>query len=645
MPKRPDRWAHALFAFALLLAVAAVTGALLAGLDREAVLSTYLLTNTAIGLSAAPCGLLIARARPENPIGWLFLVAGVAPLLTAAATPGVLYGAAHGWPPLVLRLLVTTYLFAWSWGVFCCLFLVLQLFPSGTPLTPRWCWLVRLTVANALLGNLFVGPTPELGASSLLLAPWWQLTETVASVLTMVILVLSVASLVLRFVRGGATVRRQLLWLLVAVIAVIVVNAPIWFSLPVGAEVFLLLSFPLIPLAVTIAVLRHDLYDVRAVLSRLLVYVLLTAGVIAAYVGTVAVLDRVLRGAGAPVLATLAIALAFGAVRSRLQRVVDRAVYGVGRDPVAAMSAVGRRLAGDDLRGVVEALREALRLPYAALEGRDGSTVASGDPGGPTATWPLVHRDEPVGALVLSPRRGERRLSRADAAVIDLVAAPLALGVHALALTEDLRASRERVIDAAEEERGRLRRELHDSLGPVLTGAALKADGIALAVAARPGQAETLALELADQLRQSVAAVRQIVYGLRPAALDELGLAAALRREATQLASVRVTVDAPEPLAALPPSVEVAAYRIATEALTNVVRHSDATRVALRLAVDGSTLTVTVTDDGRATGAWTPGVGLASMSARASEVGGACQAGPTGHGGRVVAVLPVTAVR
>jgi two-component system, NarL family, sensor kinase len=215
--------------------------------------------------------------------------------------------------------------------------------------------------------------------------------------------------------------------------------------------------------------------------------------------------------------------LAFNPVRVRLQRLVDRAVYGTRRDPVAAVSAVGQRLAGDDLGGVADALRESLRLSYVAVETADGSMIESGKRTATSQNWSLDYDGKKVGNLVVCPRQGERRLSRADQKVIDLLAAPLAIVMHAQILTEDLKASRERVIDAAEEERTRLRRELHDSLGPLLTGAAFKADSIALAAQNRPERAESLAIDLADQLRQSVEAVRQLAYGLRPAALDELG--------------------------------------------------------------------------------------------------------------------------
>jgi two-component system NarL family sensor kinase len=645
MPKRLTILAYALFGFAIVLAGVAVVGALVFNLDRETLWSSYLITNTAIGLSAAPCGLLIARAKPDNPIGWLFLIMGIAPLLTAATAPLMIYGAAHDWPQFALRLLVTIYMFSWSWGIFCCLPLILQLFPTGKPLSRRWAVLCWLTVANAALGNMFVGPTPEYGASSFLVAPWWAVTEGISAQVAQPVVLASVASLVVRFIRGTETVRQQVLWLLVAVILVILINAPTWFTMPSGQTIVLLLSFPLIPAAVTVAVLRHGLYDVRIVLSRVVVYAVLTAGVIAIYVGLVAVLDRVLRGIGAPVIAALAIALAFNPVRVRLQRLVDRAVYGTRRDPVAAVSAVGQRLAGDDLGGVADALRESLRLSYVAVERKDASIVESGEQAATLQTWPLSYDAEPLGRLFVGPRHGERQLSRSDQKIIDLVATPLAIVLHAQALTEDLKVSRERVIDAAEEERNRLRRELHDSLGPLLTGAAFKADGIALAAQSRPERAESLAIELADQLRQSVEGVRQLAYGLRPAALDELGLVGALREEGSRYGPVKVIIQAPESMPALPSSVEVAAYRIAAEALTNVVRHSDAKLASVQLTTDDGTLEMIITDDGSSTAPWSPGLGLASIQTRASEVGGACEAGPTAEGGRVVAVLPLGAGR
>ena len=210
------------------------------------------------------------------------------------------------------------------------------------------CW---LTIGNAALGNMFVGPTPEYGASSFLVVPWWAVTEGIAATATSLIILASIASLVVRFVRGTETVRQQVLWLLVAVILVVFINQPTWFALPSGQTILLLLSFPLIPAAVTIAVLRHGLYDVRIVLSRVVVCTVLTAGVIAIYIGLVAVLDRALRGAGAPVVAALCDRAGLQSGPSAAAPGRTRGVRHSSRS-VAAVSAVGQRLAGDDLGGL-----------------------------------------------------------------------------------------------------------------------------------------------------------------------------------------------------------------------------------------------------------------------------------------------------
>jgi hypothetical protein len=185
MPKRLTVLAYALFGFALALAGVAVVGALVVGLDRETAWSSFLITNTVIGLSAAPCGLLITRAKPDNPIGWLFLIWGIAPLLTAAATPLMIYGAEQAWPQLALRLLMTIYEFSWPLGIYCCLPLILQLFPTGKPLSRHWRVLCWLTVGIPALGSLSVGPTPEYGArpsSSRRGGPWptasWMWEQT-----------------------------------------------------------------------------------------------------------------------------------------------------------------------------------------------------------------------------------------------------------------------------------------------------------------------------------------------------------------------------------------------------------------------------------------------------------------------------------
>jgi two-component system, NarL family, sensor kinase len=249
------------------------------------------------------------------------------------------------------------------------------------------------------------------------------------------------------------------------------------------------------------------------------------------------------------------------------------------------------------------------------------------------------------GQLKIGLRPGERDLAAADQRALAMLTDPVAVAVHSTVVSEELQASRERIVAAREEERRRLRRELHDGLGPTLTGIAFAADAAANTIDNDPEQSRRLLTTLRDT-RAALADVRRLVDNLRPPALDELGLVGALQQRAEQLAwrgdgaAVDIKLDVPDELPQLPAAVEVATYRIATEALTNVVRHSKATKALVRVAVDDQ-LEVSITDDGPPNGRWSPGVGLTAMRERVAELGGAFEAGPSATGGSVLASIPL----
>jgi signal transduction histidine kinase len=254
---------------------------------------------------------------------------------------------------------------------------------------------------------------------------------------------------------------------------------------------------------------------------------------------------------------------------------------------------------------------------------------------------------EVVGELIVGLRPGEARLDPGDARILDLVSAPIAATVQAVALAEQLRSSREQVITAREEERRRLRRDLHDGLGPVLTGVVLNAEAALRRLSSDPAQTADLLVELRDQATGALEDIRRLVYDLRPPALDSLGLVEALREQAAVLgkregaAPLQVSVEAPTRLPELPAAVEVAAYRIVTEALTNVVRHSSASAAVVTLTVTAGVLQISVHDDGINLGAgWQAGVGLTSIRERAAELGGRCRIEHDRTGGRVDVELP-----
>ena len=408
------------------------------------------------------------------------------------------------------------------------------------------------------------------------------------------------------------------------------------------------------------AILRHRLYEIDRILNRSLVYAVLTACVIAAYVGLVSVLGGLLStraSLGVSLVATVIVAVLFEPARRRIQLGVDRLLFGERRNPSAVLARLGRlgrleaTLAPELVLGsVAQTVASALRLPYAAVELRwpEGTLQAvHGDPVAEPVAAPMVYQQEPVGRLLVSPRTPGERFTGVERRLLDDLAGQVALVASAVRLTVDLQHARERLVLGREEERRRLHRDLHDGLGPTLAGVVLGLDAVGRALGGEQGAVQQLVGRLKADVQAAVADTRRLVYELRPPALDALGPVAALRKQAASLGldgqGLQVQVEAPDRLDGLPAAVEVAAYRIALEALTNARRHAQARRCQVRLALLDDGLRIEVRDDGRGLPADpAEGVGLASMRERAAELGGWCQIEPAPNGGTSVrAWLPV----
>ena len=337
-------------------------------------------------------------------------------------------------------------------------------------------------------------------------------------------------------------------------------------------------------------------------------------------------------------------------VGTRLHLLVDWLLYGQRHDPATASARLSRPLAdaedADVLEALLKALTDTLRLSYAEVANADGAAVAvaGSDPSWVTATYPIRRAGHDLGEL-RAGRRGTP-LDLRDERLLEAAAAQVGLVLQARALAEELRVAREDLVASVADERRRLRREIHDGVGPTLAGIALGVESAARAVDRDPPRAR----RLLDDMRSDVAAlvdeVRGVVDGLRPSLLDELGLVGSLRLVADGLArrgpvAVRVDCDLNEDVE-LPAAVEVAAYRIVGEALTNVTRHAGATSATVRLRIDGDRLLVAVTDDGGGgAGPREGGTGLGSMRHRVEEVGGTLSIESDRTGTRVSAVLPL----
>jgi two-component system NarL family sensor kinase len=404
------------------------------------------------------------------------------------------------------------------------------------------------------------------------------------------------------------------------------------------------LVFALVGPAMYVGATLPDLVDVRGLVVRTVVHGVALVTVMSLFVLALSLLDALdarRLNTGALALVAAGAATAYHPTCVVLRGVVDQLLFGERPDPLGAASAVAGRI-GEDPLVALRAIREALVVPYAAILVGGVAVASSGTETTHTRTLDL----DGAGALVVGLRPGDLSFSPGDEQVLRLTVPLLAQTLRARALAADLIESRGQTIAAVEEERRRLRRELHDGLGPRLSGVAFTSDAARNLIRTDPAAAEQLVAQLRADTVTAIEEIRRMVYAMRPPALDELGLVPALRQQAVGLRNrdgepVAVEVSAPEAFPDLPAAVEVAAYRIVTEALANVARHSSSASASVRLQPRQDGLHLEVTDAGRS-GAWRPGVGMSSMRERATELGGTLEAGPgPAGGGRVAALLPL----
>lgn len=470
---------------------------------------------------------------------------------------------------------------------------------------------------------------------------------SVTSVL--VILIVGTGHLWWRLEQATAHEHRALTWMALAAGSSTLLAGLVSFAAneatgAVGAEAFFIVVGP----ALYIGATRPDIADARALVVPVVAY--LTAGVayLALFIGAAAALDELGDG-GTPAVAVLGLfATALAATLHPMQvvfrGVVDELLFGVRPAPLDAAGLVSERI-GDDPLVALRAIREALVLPYAALRVDGGVTVASGTRVANTEIRALPSSTGRTVELEVGLRAGDVGLSSAERQVLDIATPLLSQSLRATALAADLQQSRQQTIAAREEERRRLRRDLHDGLGPQLTGIAFTADAAHNLAQSDPPATGRLLETLRAETTRAIESIRELVYAMRPPALDELGLAGALTQAAASMrgrsGDLLGTVVRADGVDQLPAAVEVAAYRIAVEALTNVARHTDSREATVALIGDGANLIVEVTDRAPAAGDWRAGVGLSSMRERAEELGGSLVVGSTATGGCVRAELPL----
>ena len=625
------------------------------------------------GLGLLVPGAIMLRRLPRHPVTWLLIGSGLHWIADGAAASWLAYATLNDLPGASAAFWIYNRLGA---ALLIWLSLLLLIYPSGRLPPGRW-----RVIAYAGLALVSVAPLATLvvpswvaderagepagavfdgldldPASLPLPGDVWVPLLSALWVLLPLGMIVSFAVVVRRFRGATGDDRLAMRWLLWAALADVLVFLSA-LVLPGFASVAIGPAVGLTGAAIAIALVRPRLLDVDRLLGGTALYgaMAVTVLVVDACVlgATGALLGRQLPERDAAVVALLIVTAGYGPLRHRLWRAVRRLVLGRRDDPYQVVSGLAEQLErsaspSDELLAVARVVAGAFRLPYVVVEvnrpGGEQMVARSGTPDGPARALPITYWGETIGRVLLPERAILANRARDERLLADVVrqAAVAARSAH---LARELQRSRELIVAAREEERRRLRRDLHDGLGPTLGGVGLRIDTARNLAGRRPEEADRLLRQAREDVTAAVADVRRLVHDLRPPALDDVGLLGAVRQQAARLRApgLTVTVEGDDQLDRLPAAVEVAAYRIASEALTNVARHAGATTATVRLTTEEGAVIVEVTDDGVGIAAGTPsGVGLVSLRERAAELGGDCRIEcPDSRGTRVRARLPM----
>lgn len=612
-------------------------------------------------LAFATVGALIAWRQPRNRIGWLLIATASAAILQSL--PKLYAGLAidFGWSWLPAPLWIY-WVGQYGWLVLVELFLVLLplYYPDGRLPGPRWrlvLWSSLLLVLIALITSL----DPSVASSGLpnplsvkALAGTAKAVQLPVPILFLATALAAVFSLVVRYRHGNHRDRQQLKWLMAAA-ALLLVSFVVSFTLPVP-DFLLPLAAAALPIAIGIAILRYRLYDIDVIINKALVYGGLAAVITAVYILVVINIGALIGGSQRlwlSLLATAVIALAFQPIRQRAQRVANRLVYGQRATPYEALSQLSEHLSEtyseeDILDRMSRILAQGTGAERAEIWVRAGQrlVLASSSPptdpadtpelslqNGKLPTLPrdavvaVSHQGELLGALAVSKKRGEsmntveQKLVADLAAQAGLVIKNVGLNRELLARLHDLRASRQRLVTAQDEERRRIERDLHDGAQQHLVALKIKV-GLAESVAEPDSKTRPILAQLKHDADEAIDNLRELARGIYPPLLASDGLGAALQAPARRFA-VPVELEVHR-VARQPREVEGAIYFCCLEALQNVGKYAEASHVRLRVWTQNSTLAFAVEDDGKG---FEPATvvrssGLQNMRDRLEAVGG-----------------------
>ena len=638
----------------------------LAGIPVEGYAWTFLGLSTLLAVAHGLLGALIIWARPKERMA---VISAYIMILFGVSIPNTIPSLETVAGAPVWLVFVVKWIGILGFGLF---FVQFYVFPDGR-FFPAWTkWVALMFFLTLLITEFFPDSILNINAWS----PAISLGVPLLYFSTMVY------AQIARFRQlSDAVQRQQTKWVVFSLVAAILTfmlvpliglllplqdgsRSALFYSIFSDTAYFL--AFLFVPAGFGIAVLRFRLWDIDFIVNRALVYAVLTICVAGAYILLVGYLGAVFQSGDnllISLIATGVVAVLFQPARDYVQRSINRLMYGQRDDPFSIVSHLGAQLEVVSnpevlLQALLRTIVEGLKLSSMLIQvfERDSGTtrtmasfpadlqelsfIQEND----RLSIPLTHQSIQIGTLVIGMQPNTTELNPVEMRLLRTISSQIGATVRTIQLTDDLQRSRDLLIQTREEERRRIRRDLHDGLGPVLASVALQADIARENVRTDPAKAEELIGRTILQAQSAIGDVRRLVDELRPARVDELGLAGALQAYVDNIsAGPLLSIEIPEILPDLPAAIELAVFRIVQEGVNNVIRHAQASRckVTVRLLDD---LLIKIEDDGRGIPDPVPaGLGLRSMHNRVEELGGVLHLQSSALTGTVIEVkLPVS---
>jgi signal transduction histidine kinase len=626
-------------------------------------------------LGIGAMGALIASRRPENSIGWLLLATSFIASISYAAAQYVILSLSehHNALPATDFL---AWLQNWLWVplIGSVAVYAVSLFPDGRPLSPAWrrflifyvpVAMTAFAAAIAVTPGQLQGLPPGYSNPYAVSKSAGETFGSIGGMLFLTVLIGTVLATVARFRRSSGIQREQLKWLVLSASAVatsLAAGIPVYLLLGadragvgvIAVALTIILAVTSIPVAMGIAILRHRLYDINVVINKAVVFAALAAGITAGYALVVfGVGAAVGSSAGKPnvglsVAATALVAVAFQPLRAWARRLANRVVYGTRATPHDVLTVLGERIS--DAYSLDDVLpRVAMLVTEATAASAAEIWLRVGDEMRPTAAWP---HDPPAGATILAPgddhapdvpgaehtfpvrHQGEllgaiavrtpanEQLTPADEQLLADLGSHAGLVLRNVRLIEELRASRQRLVSAQDQERRKIERNLHDGAQQHLVALSINLGLAETMIEGDPAQTKQFLAQLKADAGDALENLRDLARGIYPPLLADRGLVAAIRSHAAK-APVSTTVEAAE-LGRYPMEVEAAIYFCVLEALQNVGKYARATSAVVRLAEENGHIAFAVSDDGAGFDAATSsrGAGLTNMTDRIEALGG-----------------------